>query len=81
MPEDFIFYYPSTPGSSVTLSTRPTSLSNYQYERRLNDVKAQIYLLDKKYIWDYEKEVRNYARNLEPLASYVDISSVIKPLY
>ena len=81
VPEDFIFYYPSTPGSDVTLSTRPTSLSNYQYERKLNDAKAQIYLLDKKYIWDYEKEVRNYARNLEPLASYVDISTVVKPLY
>ena len=79
--ENYIFYYPSTPGASVTLSqSKPTSVSNYQYERELNDRKAQIYLLDKKYIWDYEREVRNYARNLDPLASYVDIST-IRPSY
>ncbi len=81
VPEDYIFYYPSTPGANVTLSqSKPTSVSNYQYERELNDRKAQIYLLDKKYIWDYEREVRNYARNLDPLTSYVDISTV-RPSY
>jgi hypothetical protein len=45
-------------------------------KERLNDRKTQIYLLDKKYIWDYEREVRNYAKNLDPLTSYVDISTV-----
>ena len=81
MPENYIFYYPATPGSSVTLSqAKPVSVSNYQYERDLNDRKTQIYLLDKKYIWDYEREVRNYAKNLDPLTSYVDLSTV-KPSY
>jgi hypothetical protein len=76
VPENYIFYYPSVPGSSITLSSKATSLSNYQYERRLNDRKSQIYLLDKKYIQGYESEVRNYAKNLDPLMSYVDLSTV-----
>lgn len=76
VPENYIFYYPSVPGSSITLSSKATSLSNYQYERRLNDRKSQIYLLDKKYIQGYESEVRNYAKNLDPLTSYVDLSTV-----
>ena len=76
VPENFIFYYPSTPGSNVTLSTTPVSVSNLEYERRINERKSQIYLLDKKYVWDYERETRNYAKNLDPKASYVDISTV-----
>lgn len=75
VPEDYIFYY-SDPGSNVTLSSRPTSVSNFEYERRLNVAKSQIYILDKKYIWQYDKEVRNYAKNLDSLASYVDFSTV-----
>ena len=81
VPENYIFYYPATPGASVALSqAKPVSISNYQYERKLNDRKTQIYLLDKKYIWNYEREVRNYAKNLDPLSSYVDLSTV-RPSY
>ena len=76
VPENFIFYYPATPGSNVTLSSTPVPVSNYQHERRLNDRKSEIYLLDKKYIYDYDRETRNYAKNLDSLSSYVDISTV-----
>jgi hypothetical protein len=76
VPENYIFYYPSTPNSSITLSSKATSLSNYQYERRLNEGKSQIYLLDKKYVYEYDKEVRKYAKNLDPLSSYVDLFTV-----
>lgn len=76
VPENFIFRYPATPGSDVILSSRPIGVTNYTYERVLNDKKSQIYILDRKYIWDYVREVRKYARNLEPLASFVDISTV-----
>lgn len=76
VPENYIFYYPSTPNSSITLSSKATSLSNYQYERRLNERKSQIYLLDKKYVYEYDKEVRKYAKNLDPLSSYVDLFTV-----
>ena len=75
VPENFIFYYPSVPGTSVTLSeSKPFAVSNYEYERRLNEAKSQIILLDPKYIYDYADEVKTYAQNLEPSASFVDIS-------
>ena len=74
VPEDFIFYYPASPDSEVTLSTRPSAISNYEYERGMNAAKSQIFLLDKKYIWEYETEVRNYAKNLKPGQSFVDLS-------
>ena len=76
VPANYEFSYPAFPGSNVRLTARPVEVTNYQYERRLNDKKAQIYILDKRYIWDYEREVRNYAKNLDDLASFVDISNV-----
>ena len=75
VPENFIFYYPAVPGSSVTLSeSKPFSVSNLDYERRLNDEKAQINILDRKYIYDYLDETKTYAQNLPPSVSFVDIS-------
>tara|TARA_R110002012_G_scaffold58982_1_gene153919 strand:- start:1414 stop:2073 length:660 start_codon:yes stop_codon:yes gene_type:complete len=77
VPEDFIFYYPSTPGSNVTLSTTPISISNFEYERAINEKKSQITILDKKYVYDYDREVRKYAQNVVPSVSFIDISDVI----
>tara|TARA_R110002012_G_scaffold160299_2_gene322040 strand:- start:10 stop:675 length:666 start_codon:yes stop_codon:yes gene_type:complete len=76
VPSTFIYSYPTTPGSNVTLTTQPYSVSNFDYERDLNEKKSQINILDKKYIYDYEREVRKYAENLNPSASFVDISDV-----
>ena len=76
VPENFVFTYPTAPGSTTYLTSTPISVSNYQYERDINDMKSQIYLLDKKYIWDYAREVRNYAKNLDTPVSFVDISNV-----
>lgn len=78
VPENFIFYYPDVPGTSITLSeAKPFAVSNMTYERRLNEEKAQINILDRKYIYDYLDEVKTYARNLDPTASFVDISDAI----
>ena len=76
VPENFIYSYPAEPGSSTTLTTRPYSVSNFQYERDLNEKKSQISILDRKYIYDYDRETRKYAENLLPGASFVDISDV-----
>ena len=74
VPESFVFSYPTSPGSSTVLTSRPISVSNYQYERNINEQKSQIYLLDKKYIWDYAREVMNYAKNLSTPVSFVSIA-------
>lgn len=58
--QNFIFQYPSTPTSTVYLSSLPVEVSNYTYEKRLNDKKAQIQVLDKKYIYDFDREVRRF---------------------
>tara|TARA_R110001592_G_scaffold107899_2_gene301795 strand:+ start:396 stop:1058 length:663 start_codon:yes stop_codon:yes gene_type:complete len=77
VPSNFKFSYPAEPGSNVKLSTTPYSVSNFDYERDLNEEKSQINLLDKKYIYDYEREVRKYAENLNPRESFVDIADVM----
>ena len=76
VPSNFKFSYRATPGSNVTLTSLPYAVSNFEYERDLNEKKSQINILDKKYIYDYEREVRNYAENLQPSVSFVDISDV-----
>ncbi len=76
VPQSFIYSYPSEPGSNVTLTTQPYSVTNYDYERDLNEKKAEIFILDRKYVYDYDREVRNYAENLVPGVSFVDISEV-----
>ena len=64
VPENFKFTYPTTPGGNVFLSSFPVSVSNYTYEKRLNDAMSELFILDKKYVFDYDREVRTYGRNL-----------------
>ena len=75
VPESFKFEYPDVPGSSVYLTSFPIAFTNFDHERLLNEVKSQIFILDPKYINAYDREVRNYARNLEPSASYTESHS------
>jgi hypothetical protein len=77
VPSTFTFSYPAEPGSNVRLSATPYSVTNFEYERDLNEKKSQIDLLDKKYIYDYDREVRKYAENLKLSASFVDIADSI----
>ena len=78
--QNYIYQYPSEPGSSVYLSSLPVEVSNYEYERRLNDEKSQIQVLDKKYIYDFDREVRRFSNlkenqnntRLRARRSYVD---------
>ena len=79
--ENYVYSYPAEPGSNVTLTSLPVSVTNFDYERDLNEKKSQINILDKKYIYDYEREVRKYAENLLPTASFVDVSEVVPPTY
>jgi hypothetical protein len=79
VPEDFIFYYPDNAGSDapVTLSSRPVPVSNRVYEERLNSEKSQITLLNSKYINDYVKEMKQYAKESVAQKSEVNISELM----
>ena len=81
VPENYVYSYTAEPGSTTILTTRPISVTNYDYERDLNEKKSQINILDKKYIYDYEREVRKYAENIIPTASFVDLSEVAPIVY
>ena len=71
----FKYSYPQIPGDTTYETSLPISVTNRQYEERLNDAKSAISILDKQYVWDYYREVKNYARNITPQKSYVDVSS------
>lgn len=74
---DFSYRYPSTPTENAFLTSLPVSVTNYEYEMRLNDKKGQIYILDPKYIFDYQRETTKYAKNLsQNRKSEIDISEV-----
>ena len=58
VPADFIYYYPAKPGSESTLSSLPAQVTFYDYERRLNEKKQNIFILKERYISDYVREVK-----------------------
>ena len=75
VPEDFVFTYKPDPYANVYATSTPYAVSNREYEKILNDEKGVIQILQPKYIWDYAREYYNYAKNLEPQKSFVDLSS------
>ena len=78
VPEDFIFYYYPDPAETTMLSSFPTSVSYSEHERRLNEDKETIILLDKKYIYDYVREYRNWAKELPNTESQTGIYDAIR---
>jgi len=49
-------------------------ITHRQYEYDLNENKGQIFILQKKYLSDYLREVKRYARKLGVLGSSIDVS-------
>ena len=69
VPENFIYRYnipdpTSADDELVTLSSLPVSVSNFQYEQKRNQEKESINLLDSKYIDDYVRQYRKFAKGL-----------------
>ena len=64
VPSNFIYYYPAKPGSETTLSSLPAEVTNYDYEKRLNEKKSDIFILKERYISDYVREVKKRSFDL-----------------
>ena len=65
VPQSFIFYYYPDPDSNdIMLSAMPSAVTNRQDEVKKNDAKASINVIQKKYVYDLEREWNNYARRL-----------------
>lgn len=77
VPETFIYEYPSSPTSNARLTSLPAQVTNFDYEKKLNDDKSNIFILDSKYIYDYLREVKNAGRNDPTQKSYISISDVL----
>ena len=70
--EDFIYYYADSDGT--LLSSLPVVVTNYEYEERVNERKSHIQILNARYIDDYMRDIRIYAKSRLPSArSFVDI--------
>jgi len=76
VPSDFIYYYPAKPGSDTTLSSLPAQVTNYSYEKKLNEKKSEIFILKERYISDYVREIKK--RGLD-ISGTINSRSSIKP--
>ena len=65
VPQNFKFlYYPNPDSNDISLTSFPVAVTNRQKEFNNNDKKSSINVIDPKYIFDFEREYYNYARNL-----------------
>lgn len=76
--ENYIFTYPFIPGDTTYRTAISYSVSNYEYERRLNEAKAEIILIDEKYLYNYVDEYTDYINSLSLLSSGMDIADYYK---
>ena len=74
--KDYEFKYPPIPGNPALSTAYPIEVSNRQYEYLLNDQKSVIQILQKQYVFDYAREVENYAENLPIQQSFVNIQAL-----
>ncbi|AEC53014.1 baseplate wedge protein [Synechococcus phage S-CRM01] len=75
--QNFVYVYPNTPGSGIDVvekSSFPRSVSNAEYEQRLNEEKSNIVILKEEYIIDYVRETNLLSRRVEAKSSSVSIS-------
>ena len=77
--EDYVFDYPSYPGSNVILTSRPIAVSNREYEIGLNEQKSSITLIQNKYIFRLVDEFEDYATELKKnMASDTNLAEYYK---
>ena len=69
--ETFVYYY--TDENETILSSLPSAVTNYEYEERVNERKSHIQVLNARYIDDYMRDIRNYAKSRLKSKSVVDI--------
>ena len=63
--ETFVYYY--TDQNETILSSLPSAVTNYEYEERVNERKSHIQILNARYIDDYMRDIRNYAKSRKKL--------------
>jgi hypothetical protein len=72
---DYTFVYRPDPAQPILKTVFPIEVTNRDYEYILNRQKSVIQVLQPKYVYDYSREVQNYALNLPKQESFVDLQS------
>jgi len=72
---DYTFVYRPDPAQPILKTVFPIEVTNRDYEYILNRQKSVIQILQPKYVYDYSREVQNYALNLPKQESFVDLQS------
>ena len=75
--EDFVYEYPTSPQDTVYLTSLPVGVTNREYEYRLNEEKSEIQILDPKYVFEYNREVKKKAKAAKGQKSEINISELI----
>ena len=78
VPENFQFKYRPDPSNTFIDTAFPIAVTNREYEYILNRQKSVIQILQPKYVFDYAREVQNYALNLPRQESFADIDVVFQ---
>ena len=73
---NYRFKYRPDPDSTNLVTVGPIEISNRQYEYLLNREKSIIQILQPKYVFDYAREVQNYALNIPPQESFINFQAL-----
>ena len=77
MNKNYEFKYRPVPTSATLKTAYPIEVTNRQFEYLNNRQKSVIQVLQPKYVYDYAREVQNYALNIPPQESFVNFQALI----
>lgn len=76
VPKNFVFKYRPDPTLNVVSTALPIEITNRAFEYQLNMQKSVIQVLQPKYVFDYAREVQNYALNIPPQESFINFQAL-----
>ena len=76
VPKNFQFKYRPDPSLNVISTAGPIEVTNTAFEYQLNMQKSVIQILQPKYVFDYAREVQNYALNIPPQESFINFQAL-----
>jgi hypothetical protein len=74
--KNYQFKYRPDPSQGIVKTAYPSEVTNRQYEYILNRQKSVIQVLQPKYVFDYAREVQNYALRLPPQQSFDNLEAL-----
>ena len=75
--KNYQFKYRPDPSQGIVKTAYPSEVTNRQYEYILNRQKSIIQVLQPKYVFDYAREVQNYALRLPPQQSFDNLEALL----